>query len=364
MSPPILPHAGFQGTDFSVHRLLPPPIAYSTHPLQNSDHVSTSSATHSSESHAQHMPQGNYSDPHASQPWVGYGGPYHHHQLPPSYSESGQRWTNHHHNSTSSDGALSPQPTNVNPSSHLHHPDNSGLYTLCEAAMISSNQQNSGYNYAPNQHPSQQPSLSTPPPPPPPYYYHHHMAAPYHSSVQHHIPVAGVVEAGSVTSPVSPNPLLQPSPGYTLPQSDGILRNPEQPGPSSSFLHQATSNGACDSDQPGPSYISQQLHHQLQDNGGRALVDPDPDQPGPSFLNTLPSNDAGHGQEQPGSSFLHQVPINNVQDSEPSSCTMEQQQLPNEGAAVHTEEGKSPNVWIFFQPVSHSGVHNNRIGVG
>lgn len=352
-------HAGSHGTDFSVHRLLPPPIAFAPQPMQDGNHSTTNHLAAEDQTHIHRtrhtMPQqGGYLDPLGPQRWVGYGNPCY---SPLNYQGPGQRWPNHfcppypmphpsantnpppftdlsttpsHHDTvattrTSPDCNISPQPTDTN-SMHLYHPANAGLYTLCEAAMMSSNLESSGA-YTPE---TPQPLLmNIHPRPPPPYYYQYQEGA-FHS------PFHSRPTATDQTSPASPQP-----PVYLQiqPQTNEMMCNPEQPGPS--FMNHIHSNGiVCDSERPGSSsYTSHHLPH----NGG-ALGE----EPGATFVNQVPTDGIVQDTEQPGPSYLNQLShdeANAIEDTEqpdqPSflnDVMQDVEQLPDDSAGQTEEE--------------------------
>ena len=195
-------------------------------------HTITHSAGANSTGHVQ-IPGESY-QVKPSQRWVGYGNPYQYPQIPsyqqgpglgvrrfapnhtyspypmpPSYASTPQphpfpeppSTPSHHHDTgaaVTSPVVPSPRPTNTN-SLHFYHPANAGLYTLCQAAMMtSSNPDAESYSsYQPPPLDEQSSSLGSAHPsrPPPPSVHYYPAALPFSSD-----------PLQPQTSPVSPHP--------------------------------------------------------------------------------------------------------------------------------------------------------------
>ena len=264
-----------------MQRLLPPPsIGFAPPELEQRHSLPPNNSS------PREPGSGFHWEPLGPTAWVGYGGNY---QQGSTYNHlpvpgPGQRWTtnhvysqhpmppgyyantpsspfppntpstpthNHHINhesgSVTSPVDPSPQHTNEN-STNIYHPANAGLYTLCQAAMMSSSLQentNPYPNYPTNQQP---PQLNLPQPrAPPPYIQYYQEPSPFsHSGSPQH-------------PPPPPYHSMQMTPHHG--QQSLVMCGPSdtshQTNLSPSFLNRVSTNGVIQNDDthPTPSYL-------------------------------------------------------------------------------------------------------------
>ena len=280
-------------SDFSVHRLLPPPsVAFAPQPpeLEPAQVSLIPPTTNNSPTPGEHSTGASSSECHllsregnefqleplGSTQWVGYGSVYQQESSLPTYNNrhlplpgpGHQRWTNvvyppypvppsyantpsspfppntpgtpshhHHHNHESttvtSPADPSPRPVNGNGTNmHLYHPANAGLYTLCQAAMMSSSLQDNSYqNYPPNQQPPQMNLSLSQSRPPPPYIQYYQESSPFSLSQSPHHPPT-VYHSMQVT----------PAPQHTMICGSADTTN-RHTTTSPSFLNRVSTNG-------------------------------------------------------------------------------------------------------------------------
>ena len=299
--------------------------------------------------------------------------------MPPSYASTPQphpfpeppSTPSHHHDTgaaVTSPVVPSPRPTNAN-SLHFYHPANAGLYTLCQAAMMTSNTE-SYSSYQPPPLDDQSPSLGIAHPsrPPPPYLHYYPAALPFSSD-----------PLQPQTSPVSPHP-----PNYPVQLERTQTHIPPEPHTGPAFVTGHMPPDTCVVRSSGQdcssTHVRQMMPHESEQSVGEegsvfgnqshpttsAGLTEQQDQPTYSMnRQTLAptENDTAMETTDQSSSFMDHIPIVNssiVQDGEQPGPSYVQ--LPNN----NTNPEFGMKIFLHIIPLFHTLVymHNNSIGKG
>ena len=388
-----------RGTDFSLHRLLPPPLALCGEVNHNSGSVCVSSSSSTNNVRGTHhaMAAGTYPlEPLVPPRWVGYGPPtyqcspvtnysqdsvglggsnhmvYPPYPMPSAYTSvsSSQPLTyadppstpGHHHDATvTSPVAPSPQPTGTNNTMHLYHPANAGLYTLCQAAMMtSSHQESDNYtSYQPTPLNEQSQPLDHPQPrPPPPYLHYYPQNMPFSSN--------SLQPQTSPDSPAYSLPTLHQQshdmPGAMCPkheQNGGPSYITDTVPPSNDMLHDqphtSFAMGQCDAEE----LVEREDAVFVDQTGGVAHDTDHPEQSSYSVMNqSLTQSDTSavleDSTEQPEhSSFMNHMQPMSAPTQQPTGSGYVLEQQVSDDSTTHSEEGLGMKIFCTLCPPSH-----------